>query len=75
MADVPAASFAHAEFDVLAHSALALAGVEPDDVVFLAGSTQAGEEADREEAVAVGSPFTAWKGGFAPLPSLQARAC
>ena len=30
MADVPTASFAHAEFDVLTHSALALAGVEPD---------------------------------------------
>ena len=30
MADVSRASFAHAEFDVLARSALALAGVEPD---------------------------------------------
>ena len=30
MAEVPTASFAHAEFDVLARSALALAGVESD---------------------------------------------
>jgi len=30
MADVRTASFAHAEFDVLARSALALAGIEPD---------------------------------------------
>jgi hypothetical protein len=30
MADVSTASFAHAEFDVLARSALALAGIEPD---------------------------------------------
>ena len=30
MADVATASFAHAEFDVLARPALALAGVEPN---------------------------------------------
>jgi hypothetical protein len=30
MADVSTASFAHAEFDVLARSALALAGIESD---------------------------------------------